>query len=54
MYILSDHTLPERNDDEEAMLDQAFFVKGNSRLGCQLHLANDMQGLKVQLAEVAG
>jgi 2Fe-2S ferredoxin len=54
MYILSDHTLPERNDDEEAMLDQAFFVKGNSRLGCQLHLANDMHGLKVQLAEVAG
>ena len=54
MYILSDHTLPERNDDEEAMLDQAFFVKGNSRLGCQLHLADDMHGLKVQLAEVAG
>ena len=54
MYILSDHTLPERNDDEEAMLDQAFFVKGNSRLGCQLHLANDMHGLKVQLVEVAG
>jgi 2Fe-2S ferredoxin len=54
MYILSDHTLPERNDDEEAMLDQAFFVKGNSRLGCQLHLANHMNGLKVQLAEVSG
>ncbi len=54
MYILSDHTLPERNDDEEAMLDQAFFVKGNSRLGCQLHLADDMHGLKVQLAEVSG
>ena len=54
MYILSEHTLPERNDDEEAMLDQAFFVKGNSRLGCQLHLANEMDGWRVQLAEVWG
>lgn len=54
MYILSDHILPGRNDDEEAMLDQAFFVKANSRLGCQLHLTNDMDGLKVKLAEVGG
>ena len=54
VYILSDHALSDRNDDEEAMLDQAFFVKGNSRLGCQLHLSNDMDGLKVQLAEVGG
>lgn len=52
MYILSDHTLPPRNDDEEAMLDQAFFVKNNSRLGCQIHLSNELDGLKVRLAEV--
>jgi 2Fe-2S ferredoxin len=32
------------------MLDQAFFVKNNSRLGCQLHLSQDLDGLKVQLA----
>jgi 2Fe-2S ferredoxin len=54
MYILSDHPLSERNDDEESMHDQAFFVKSNSRLGCQIHLSNDMEGLKVQLAEVGG
>jgi ferredoxin len=54
LYILSDHELPEKSDDEEAMLDQAFFVRGNSRLGCQIHLANALDGLKVQLAEVAG
>jgi 2Fe-2S ferredoxin len=54
LYILSDHTLPEKSDDEEAMLDQAFFVRGNSRLGCQIHLADAFNGLKVQLAEVAG
>ena len=52
MYILSDHILHEKSDDEEAMLDQAFFVKSNSRLGCQIKLTNELDGLKVQLAEV--
>jgi ferredoxin-2, mitochondrial len=52
LYILSDHILHEKSDDEEAMLDQAFFVRGNSRLGCQIHLTNDLDGLKVQLADV--
>jgi len=52
MYVLSDHELPEQSDDEEDMLDQAFFVEDNSRLGCQIHLADDLDGLKVQLAEV--
>lgn len=52
MYVLSDHTLPARSDDEEAMLDQAFFVKSNSRLGCQIKLVNELDGLKVQLAVV--
>lgn len=50
VYILSDHELPEMTEDEENMLDQAFFVKDNSRLGCQLHLSEEMDGLKVQLA----
>ena len=54
LYILSDHQLNEKSDDEEAMLDQAFFVKNNSRLGCQIRLTNELDGLKVQLAEVAG
>ncbi len=54
LYILSDHILHEKSDDEEAMLDQAFFVRGNSRLGCQIHLTNDLDGLKVQLANVGG
>ncbi|MFY7707690.1 MAG: ferredoxin [Flavobacteriales bacterium] len=52
LYILSDHDILERNDDEEAMLDQAFFVKSNSRLGCQIHISSELEGLKVQLAEV--
>lgn len=49
-YVLSDHELPEPSEDEEDMLDQAFFVEDNSRLGCQLHIAQEMNGLKVQLA----
>ena len=50
MYIESDHELPEMTEDEEDMLDQAFFVEDNSRLGCQLKLADDMEGLVVRLA----
>lgn len=41
MYILSDHDLPEPSDDEIAMLDSAFFVKNNSRLGCQSNCATN-------------
>lgn len=53
-YVESDHELPEKSDDEEAMLDEAFFVEDNSRLGCQLHLSNEMDGLIVRLAPEAG
>jgi ferredoxin len=52
MYVQSDHELPEASDDEEDMLDQAFFVEDNSRLGCQIHLSNELDGLVVKLAEV--
>lgn len=52
MYVESDHELPEMSEDEENMLDQAFFVEDNSRLGCQIHLKDELDGLKVQLAEV--
>jgi 2Fe-2S ferredoxin len=40
-------------DAEEDMLDQAFFVEDNSRLGCQLRITNNLEGLKVQLAPEA-
>jgi len=49
-YVLSDHKLPEMQDDEEAMLSEAFYVKDNSRLGCQIQINPDMDGLKVELA----
>jgi 2Fe-2S ferredoxin len=51
-YVLSDHDLPEASDDEEDMLDQAFFVEDNSRLGCQIKIREAIDGLKVKLAPV--
>jgi ferredoxin-2, mitochondrial len=53
MYVESEHILREPSEDEEDMLDQAFFVEDNSRLGCQIKLSNDLNGLKVRLAEVS-
>ncbi|GAB1395897.1 MAG TPA: 2Fe-2S iron-sulfur cluster-binding protein [Saprospiraceae bacterium] len=50
VYVLSDQQLPEMTADEEAILDTAFFVKSNSRLGCQLKITDNMNGLRVQLA----
>ncbi len=49
-YIVSDHQLHEMTEDEEDMLDQAFFVEDNSRLGCQLQLEDGMEGLVIKLA----
>jgi ferredoxin len=49
-YVLSNTDLPEMTDDEEAMLSEAFDVKANSRLGCQIQISPDLHGLEVQLA----
>ncbi|MBN8684048.1 MAG: 2Fe-2S iron-sulfur cluster binding domain-containing protein [Chitinophagales bacterium] len=53
VYVQSDHELNDPTDDELDMLDQAFFVKGNSRLGCQIKLKTALDGLIVKLAPVA-
>ncbi len=50
MYVESDHELPLPTQDEEDMLDQAFFVKSNSRLGCQIKITDAIKGLVVRLA----
>ena len=42
--------LNPKDDDEESMLDQAFDVKKNSRLSCQINLNDDLDGLKLELA----
>lgn len=50
VYVQSDHELPEMSEDEEDMLDQAFNVESNSRLGCQIYLKDELDGLTVVLA----
>ncbi len=50
VYVESTHSLPEMSEDEENMLDQAFFVKDNSRLGCQVPITEQLEGLVVRLA----
>ena len=50
-YVLTAHELPELSESEEDMLDQAFFVEDNSRLGCQLRITEELDGLVVKLAE---
>ncbi len=49
-YIESDHVLAEQNDDELAMLADAFHVKDTSRLGCQLFITPELEGLRVVIA----
>lgn len=49
-YINSDHELPEKSEDEEAMLSEAFYVKDRSRLGCQIWITEELNGLEVELA----
>jgi len=49
-YVLSEHKLPEIENEEEAMLSEAFYVKQNSRLGCQIPITKELHGLEVELA----
>ena len=38
------------SDEEEAMLSEAFHVKDNSRLGCQISITEELEGLVIQMA----
>ena len=49
-YLESDTILPDQSDAELDMLDQAFFVKPNSRLGCQIQLDQEIDGIVLRLA----
>ena len=49
-YVLNDVLKTERNDDEEAMLLEAYHVKDNSRLGCQILITEEIDGLAIEIA----
>jgi 2Fe-2S ferredoxin len=52
-YLESEHELPTQSDAELDMLDQAFHVKPNSRLGCQIHISDEIDGIVLRLAPKA-
>jgi 2Fe-2S ferredoxin len=52
-YLESETSLPAQSDAELDMLDQAFYVQNNSRLGCQIHLDESMNGIVLRLAPEA-
>jgi ferredoxin len=41
--------LPPPSEDEEDALDLAFGVTADSRLGCQIHLADELDGIRIRL-----
>ncbi len=49
-YVNSEHELPEMTDDEDLMLSEAFYVEDNSRLGCQIPIKKELNGLEIELA----
>ncbi|PKO84022.1 MAG: hypothetical protein CVU17_05425 [Betaproteobacteria bacterium HGW-Betaproteobacteria-11] len=52
VYVESDHALPPIADDEEAMLaGTAASLEANSRLGCQIRLTPELDGLVVRMPE---
>ena len=49
-YITSKHMLVKMEEEEEAMLSEAFNVEDNSRLSCQIPITEDLEGLELTLA----
>lgn len=49
-YVVSETPLPEMQDEEEAMLSEAFYVEDNSRLSCQIPITEDLEGMVIKLA----
>ncbi|XP_025081257.1 adrenodoxin-like protein, mitochondrial [Pomacea canaliculata] len=51
VYVKDDYLrkLPEPKEEEDDMLDMAPFLRENSRLGCQIILNKDLDGIEVTL-----
>ena len=52
VYVINDkiEKLVKMDDDEESMLDQAFDIKKNSRLSCQIPFTEELDGIVLTLA----
>lgn len=44
--------LPDTEEKEEDLLDMAPFLKENSRLGCQINLTKEMNGMEITLPKI--
>ncbi|XP_034239790.1 adrenodoxin-like protein 1, mitochondrial [Thrips palmi] len=53
VYVESDHVdiLPEADDKENDLLDMAPFLRENSRLGCQIILTKELEGIQLRLPQ---
>ncbi|KAL1384568.1 hypothetical protein pipiens_003342 [Culex pipiens pipiens] len=53
VYVLGEHgdKLPPSEEKEDDLLDMAPFLKENSRLGCQITLTKELEGLELQLPQ---
>ena len=49
VYVSSNDLLEDISEDEKAMLSEAFHLKPNSRLGCQIQLSADLNGFTFEL-----
>ncbi len=49
-YVNSEHSLTVMEDEEDAMLSEAFNVKDNSRLSCQIPISETLNELEIELA----
>lgn len=49
-YVESEVELNELGDEEDAMLSEAFHVKDNSRLSCQIPIKQEFEGLILKIA----
>ena len=50
VYVLSDHVLNDKSDEEEEMLDKLYSTEDNSRLCCQIRVDSRIDGLRIKLA----
>ena len=50
IYVKSENLLENISDNEQAMLSEAFHIKPNSRLGCQIQITEDLNGLEFEIA----
>ena len=50
VYVNSENLLENISEEEKAMLSEAFHIKPNSRLGCQIPMTADLDGLEFEIA----